>query len=815
MRLLKIILVFLFFGLFLFYLPKKTTSQEPKKAEGSAKIKISQGLNSADSALQISREKASSFQRYPAKILRKQRNTRRISGGEIDKKSIADKRSVQSSSMPGWVTIMSEDFEGVFPNSGWDVFDDNGFLYGEYYWDDDYFRPYEGNWSAWCASGGLNGCDPPYCSYPDSCESWMVYGPFSLKNAIDAELLFYWWLWSEPGRDKLYWMASPDDYWYYGESRSGKYGGFNYGNFDLTNVYEIGNLCGRDSVWIAFIFLSNISITDTGAFVDNIVLRKNAIYPDLIVQRITPSNYYPTRGDTITVDMVIKNQGTADANNFDVGLYYNPPSPPDIYTPTSKEKHVNYLHANDTLLIRFDSVTSATPGTWNMYGLVDCNGNVNESNETNNVRGPTTVHWLDPNQFPDLIIEDVQVSGYCPYVNESLYVDVTIANIGGMDADFFCTNFYYNRGTRPQAGYDCDECDDCWCSFYGLDAGARETFTFTVKNNPPFGTTWTMWLWVDPGNSVEETNENNNLDSIDIEWRDSPTGRLTSIYRNHIIENALGFTLNEWVCPQVNANPPNECQSWQSDYVIGSTYYGVPYEWGGCDDTTQFRCNLDKGQWAGALTGAKDICPLPPPPPGGGRGGWPWATGTECAGLVWHSLETNQYYTTTNLANVGLLITGGPEYLIKGDFLLIPGSHTFIFVNWARADSMTVIEAGDFRGIDDDDSSSEAREHKRLPSFYSGYSPYRYRYTQEVSGYDPTRAGDANSSGKVDVADIVYLVNYVFKFGPRPHPIWRGDANGDCKVNVSDQVYLVNYVFKGGPLPYLCSNCPNRYCSYP
>ncbi|MCJ7457389.1 MAG: hypothetical protein MUP17_00135 [candidate division Zixibacteria bacterium] len=149
---------------------------------------------------------------------------------------------------------MSEDFEGVFPNSGWDVFDHNGYLYGEYYWDDDYFRPYEGSWSAWCASGGLNGCDPPYCSYPDSCESWMVYRPFSLKNAIDAELLFYWWLWSEPGNDEFCWMASRNDTTYYGECRSGKYGGFYYGNFDLTNVYEIGNLCGRDSVWIAFIF---------------------------------------------------------------------------------------------------------------------------------------------------------------------------------------------------------------------------------------------------------------------------------------------------------------------------------------------------------------------------------------------------------------------------------------------------------------------------------------------------------------------------------------------------------------------------------
>jgi hypothetical protein len=28
-----------------------------------------------------------------------------------------------------------------------------------------------------------------------------------------------------------------------------------------------------------------------------------------------------------------------------------------------------------------------------------------------------------------------------------------------------------------------------------------------------------------------------------------------------------------------------------------------------------------------------------------------------------------------------------------------------------------------------------------------------------------------------------------------------GDANGDGTVNVADAVYLINYIFKGGPPP--------------
>ena len=66
-------------------------------------------------------------------------------------------------------------------------------------------------------------------------------------------------------------------------------------------------------------------------------------------------------------------------------------------------------------------------------------------------------------------------------------------------------------------------------------------------------------------------------------------------------------------------------------------------------------------------------------------------------------------------------------------------------------------------------------------------------------GGKPFVCGDANGTGNVDIADIVYLVAYVFKFGPEPDPLYCGNANGDSNVNIADIVYLVAYVFKGGP----------------
>jgi len=61
--------------------------------------------------------------------------------------------------------------------------------------------------------------------------------------------------------------------------------------------------------------------------------------------------------------------------------------------------------------------------------------------------------------------------------------------------------------------------------------------------------------------------------------------------------------------------------------------------------------------------------------------------------------------------------------------------------------------------------------------------------------------GNANSDTKVTIADIVYLVSYLFKFGPAPDPLLSGDANCDSKVTIADIVYLVSYLFKHGPQP--------------
>lgn len=63
------------------------------------------------------------------------------------------------------------------------------------------------------------------------------------------------------------------------------------------------------------------------------------------------------------------------------------------------------------------------------------------------------------------------------------------------------------------------------------------------------------------------------------------------------------------------------------------------------------------------------------------------------------------------------------------------------------------------------------------------------------------RSGDIKRDGSVDLGDVVYLINYLFKDSLAPEPLRVADVNGDEAVDIGDVVYLVGYLYKSGPPP--------------
>jgi hypothetical protein len=189
-----------------------------------------------------------------------------------------------------WVTIVSEDFEGPFPNGAWDVHD-NRPANGRYYWGKRDCRSSGGSFSAWSVGAGdtVLSCGS---DYPTQVQAWMVYGPFSLTDATAAELSFDWWSRTEMYWDTFSWGASVDGQTYFlcSPAVSGDWSSWTTGElFDLSAVPELGNLLGEDQVWIAFVFTSSLFTTYEGTYVDNILLRKHT-GSSMGMERVSPAS---------------------------------------------------------------------------------------------------------------------------------------------------------------------------------------------------------------------------------------------------------------------------------------------------------------------------------------------------------------------------------------------------------------------------------------------------------------------------------------------------------------------------------------------
>ena len=109
----------------------------------------------------------------------------------------------------------------------------------------------------------------------------MVSARFSLADATDAKVDFWYRNKSESGYDYLWWMASIDNLNFYGSGVSGDQNSWRSQSFDLKTSIRWATFAARArSGWPSF--SSNVSNTDIGAFVDDIVISRTPTgTPDL------------------------------------------------------------------------------------------------------------------------------------------------------------------------------------------------------------------------------------------------------------------------------------------------------------------------------------------------------------------------------------------------------------------------------------------------------------------------------------------------------------------------------------------------------
>jgi len=208
---------------------------------------------------------------------------------------------------PGATIIKTENFQGSFPNSLWYPYDQSNDGYTRY-WDDAGCDPCGGDWAMWPADGGANRvwpCAPN--NYPNNMEAWVEYGPFDLSDASNAGTEFMMWHETETDYDWVFVGVSNDGHNYYG---------FFFDGYVPCTLYNFNypGWTGDPSVWVAWVFYSDYSVTYDGPWVDDIVIWKEVG----TTVKIDPPVKDANANSTFTVDVAIEDVTDLGAFQFDL-----------------------------------------------------------------------------------------------------------------------------------------------------------------------------------------------------------------------------------------------------------------------------------------------------------------------------------------------------------------------------------------------------------------------------------------------------------------------------------------------------------------
>lgn len=222
--------------------------------------------------------------------------------------------------------------------------------------------------------------------------------------------------------------------------------------------------------------------------------------PDLVVKFSASVS-----GDTIKYVIDACNLGAGPAGPYFVDVYYDRPNPPALQQFGDQFQQYPGLApgaCQQTVLSR-----SGTPaGTYTSWAQVDADGQVSESNETNNVGGPIklTVQGPPPPVGPDLVISTVTTSVTGTTLATVRYL-INICNKGQTASSATQVHVYYDRPVAPKQG----ESGDQFTTVAALQPGACTNRNIYRSGTPPG--TFNSWVQVDPMNIVIEAVETNNV----------------------------------------------------------------------------------------------------------------------------------------------------------------------------------------------------------------------------------------------------------------------------------------------------------------
>jgi subtilase family serine protease len=217
--------------------------------------------------------------------------------------------------------------------------------------------------------------------------------------------------------------------------------------------------------------------------------------PDLIINSLTHAPANPTNIDTITITAVVKNTGDTTASLSTLEIEIEGEITPPTYP-------IPALAPDETYEVQRESVL-ATPDSYQVTAYADVNGDVAESDETNN----TATDTIDVIEAPDLIVSKLAYEGFADDIavtSETTTLKIEVKN----QSSTACTS-------STLAILIGNEGDPVLITIPPLDGGT----THSVELEIVFSETGSVLITAtaDAEDDVAELNEENNVETIFID----------------------------------------------------------------------------------------------------------------------------------------------------------------------------------------------------------------------------------------------------------------------------------------------------------
>ncbi|MBK9352797.1 MAG: T9SS type A sorting domain-containing protein [Bacteroidetes bacterium] len=236
--------------------------------------------------------------------------------------------------------------------------------------------------------------------------------------------------------------------------------------------------------------------------------------PDLTVTSSfsTPSSI-TTDGNTILLNVNFKNQGTGNSSAFSVKYFLSETS---AYNSTTAvllaTQSYNALNtgSSSAASIYLTIPSGLSAGTKYILSYVDPSNSIDESNESNNNGAATLSVTSTPVNKPDLTVtSSFSTPGSITTDGNTILLNVNFKNQGTGNSSAFAVKYFlsetsaYNSATAVLLATQ---------SYNALSTGSSSTASIylTIPSGLSAGTKYIL-SYVDPSNSIDESNENNNI----------------------------------------------------------------------------------------------------------------------------------------------------------------------------------------------------------------------------------------------------------------------------------------------------------------